>query len=74
MIKPTKITKIRGYLTVLGLEHGATRGNFEMWEGRGKSVQICVSEPEMPSFSILTMLRELGETSEAFIKITSVIR
>ena len=74
MIKPTKITTIRHYLTVLGLEHNSTKGNFESWEGHGKFVIICVSEPEMPITAIEVMVRELEETAEAFGRITAVIR
>jgi hypothetical protein len=74
MLKPTKITTIRHYLTVLGLEHNVSKGNFESWEGRGKFVIICVSESEMPPSAIEVMLRELNESSEAFAKITAVIR
>lgn len=74
MLKPTKTLTIRHYLTVLGLDHSCTKGSFEYWDGRGKSVQICISEPMMPIFSIQTMLIELDETPEAFIKITAVIK
>lgn len=74
MIKPTKITTIRHYLTILGLEKNSVKGDFELWEGRGRAVIICVSESEMPVFSIQSMLRELDETAESFIKITAVIR
>jgi hypothetical protein len=73
MLKPTTIFKIKQYLTVLGLIHNSTKGNFESWEGKRKSVIICVSESEMPVFAIQSMLNELKESADAFIKITSVI-
>lgn len=73
MIKPTKLSKIKGYLTVLGLQEESSSDGFELWEGHGKSVLLCVSESVMPSFSILSMIAELEENQEAFLRITSVI-
>lgn len=73
MLIPTTIFKIKHYLTVLGLDHNSTRGNFEAWEGHGKFVIICVSEREMPISAIQTMLNELKESAESFVKITAVI-
>lgn len=74
MIKPTKLTKVKGYLTVLGYEHNSTRGDFEQWENKhGDSILLCVNTPTVPVFTILTLLHELNETAEAFIKITNVI-
>lgn len=73
MIQPTKLSKVRGYLTVLGLQEESSSNGFELWEGHGKSVLICVSESIVPVFSIMSMLTELEETPEAFIRITSVI-
>lgn len=74
MITPTKISTIRSYLTVLGLQLEATKDGFEFWEGHGKSALICVSESIMPVFSIMSMLTELDEIEEAFARITGVIR
>lgn len=74
MLKPTSITTIRAYLTVLGLQHNSSTPNFEHWEGEKKSTIICVSEPEMPVLSISAMLTDVKETSESFTRIASVIR
>lgn len=74
MLIATNIFKIKGYLTVLGLVHNSTRGNFESWEGHGKFVIICVSEHDMPISAIQNMLNELKESAESFMKITAVIK
>ena len=74
MLKPTKISTVRAYLTVLGLQMESSANGFEVWEGQGKSVLICVSETIMPVFPIQTMLSELNESSEAFVRITAVIK
>jgi hypothetical protein len=74
MIKATKISTIRHYLVVLGLQLESSSSGFEMWQGHNKAVLICVSESLMPVFSIISMITELDETPESFIRITGVIR
>lgn len=75
MLKETKLSTIRAYLTVLGYQLSSTRDGFELWEDNNdNSILICVAESPMPVFSIIVMLSELKETHEAFIRITSVIR
>lgn len=73
MLRSVNITKIKHYLTVLGLEHCTTKDGFEGWESSDKFVIICVSENEMPPFAITVMLKELEETVDSFLRITSVI-
>lgn len=74
MLKPTKLTTIKAYLTVLGLQESSSKDGFELWEGNSKEVLICVAEPTFPVFSIITMLHELEESEEAFLRIAAVIR
>ena len=77
-IKPVLISKIKSYLTILGLVPNSQKGDCEHWigeykEATGKSVIICVSEEKMPVIAIIAMLKELNEDLNDFLRIISLL-
>lgn len=73
-LQPQPISKIRDYLTINGLDKGSVQGDCETWQGKGKNVIICVSENTMPVIAIQTLLAELDDNPQDFMKIMEVVR
>ena len=69
---------MRSYLEICGLNKGAQNGSFENWNGiiQGKDIciQLCVSEHEIPTFTIETIIRDTKDSLKKFRSIVSVIR
>lgn len=73
-LKNIPIDKVRTYLDMNLFNKSATRHDIEQWVHRdGRCVNLDVSENSPTPLAIISMLKEMNQPVESFLKIISVI-